>query len=138
MARSGSSDNVIIALALTLGLLALATPLVIRALLPISTASAASPERQRAPKPDLSSQRLAYPGGCGVSDFKDGRTIAAQIQRKLQVHRLEGLEVAVTAQCVTVVRGAVRSQAERKLVMKTVSHPWTTTDARGLIVLDGE
>lgn len=141
MARGDSSEKVIIGLALFIGLLALATPIAIRFMLPIESASAAEskelrPRRgQSQPREsDLSSQRLAYPGGCGVGDFKDGRRIALQIRRKLQVHRLGGLEVAVTPKCVAVLSGEVQSEVERSKAIKAADHPFTKTDARLLRV----
>lgn len=145
MSRRASSDNVIIGLALGLGLLALATPIAIRVLMPLDSASAAAPQKLRpgsegpsSPQPDLSSQRLAYPGGCGVNDFKDGRRIAEQIRRKLHVHRFFDLEVSVTPACVTLLNGEVRSEAELERAVKAASHPWTRTDPRGLKVAAGE
>lgn len=142
MPRGDSSDNVIIGLALGLGLLALATPIAIRSWLPVRGAAAASPEKLRPrqaetaePERDLSSQRLAYPGGCGVTDFKDGRRIEAQIRRKLQTQYLGGLEVKVTPACVTLLSGEVPSEAERRRAIKAAAHPWTRIDARGLAVV---
>jgi len=141
MARGESSDKVIIGIALFIGALALATPIAIRFMLPIESASAAAPKRVRprsgespAQRPDLSSQRLAYPGGCGATDFKDGRRIAEQIRRKLRVHQLAGVEVSVTPACVTLLRGEVRSEADRERAIKAASHPWTQIDADGLRV----
>ena len=140
MPRGEQSDNVVIGLVLVLGLAALATPIAIRFIMPIESAAAAAPEKLRpregrapAPPPDLSRQRLAYPGGCGVNDFKDGRRIEIQIRRKLQVQRFGGLNVSVTPACVTVLSGVVRSESERKLAIKTAAHPWTRIDARGLL-----
>ena len=136
MPRRETGDGWVIGLTLALGLLALSTPFAIRFMLPLDEVSAATPARRNmAPPPreqDLHEQRLAYPGGCGVNDFKDHRRIEAQIRRKLQIHQLDGLDLSVSADCVTTVRGLVRSKSQRELAMRAASHPWTTLDAAGL------
>lgn len=142
MPRGESSDNVIIGLALFMGLLALATPIALRYWLPRDGGSSEAPRKLEPqlnetaePDRDLSRERLAYPGGCAVTDFKDGRRIESQIRRKLQTNLFGGLEVKVTPACVTLLSGEVASEADRKRAIKAATHPWTRTDARGLKVV---
>ncbi|MBI1357373.1 MAG: BON domain-containing protein [Acidobacteria bacterium] len=142
MPQRERGDAWIIGLALGLGLTAVGTPIALRFLLPPQTAAAASStsKASRSAGPgrmeDLRSRRLAFPGGCGANEFKDHRGIEAQIRRKLQINRLSGLQVSVSADCVATLRGVVRSPAQRELALRAASHPWTVLDARGLRIYE--
>ena len=145
MSRRVSNDTLIIAGALVFGLLSLAVPFSILLYAPDSEhAGKARPKVEvhstlvRNPRSaDLKEERLAFSGGCGVGEFKDGREIQATIMRQLATYRLEGLSVDVTPACIAVLRGEVRNSHERKEAIRAAGHPWIRAiDIAGLKVLD--
>jgi len=84
MPRDKGVSTALIAFTVTIGALALITPLALRLILEPGSnaeASAASPTRIRAVRRlDLDSKGLAHPGGCGVGEFGHqvvGRLVAA-------------------------------------------------------------
>lgn len=142
MPRDTGVSTAVIAFSVTIGALALITPLALRLVLkPSSEAQALDkpPDGVRVVKRlDLDAQGLAQPGGCGVGEFKDGRLIAESIRSQLRTAGLRSVHVTVTTACWARLSGVARSEGELEQAIRAASHPWVhVVDYRALAVADG-
>lgn len=128
MPRDTGVSTAVVAVSVTIGALALITPLVLRLILkPASQAEASGAplENVRVVKRlDLDSRGLAQPGGCRAGDFKDGRRIAQSIESGLRTAHLADVHVRVTSGCWAQLYGSVRDEREREQAVRAASHPW--------------
>lgn len=126
MPRDDVSSTVVIAISVTIGALALLTPLALRLILapPPADVTPRPQPATRQQRLSLEAQRLAFQGNCGIGEFKDRRRIEDSIRSSLRTRGLHEIQVQVSDLCVAALGGQVESQARFDAARRAASHPW--------------